>query len=118
MSTGSPPAAHVPVAPTVRHGWHKLLLGLFLLTRATRIPAAIDGMPGASQASPAGPAGPTGWWIVAWAVLALVLAAFAASEWEILRATSWRMRLPQWICLVLFHVGFTGFVVWIVSGAL
>ncbi|WP_327312187.1 hypothetical protein [Streptomyces sp. NBC_01235] len=86
--------------PAVRHGWHKLLIGLVLLGRATRIPAAMDGMSGSS---------PSGWWNVLWEVLALVLAAFAVSEWEILQATSWRMPVSQWICMVIFHVGLIGF---------
>jgi hypothetical protein len=105
MSTRPTPAAHPAAPPTTRPGWHKLLLGLFLLTRAIRIPIALDGTLGAQ---------PSPWWNALWAVLGLVLAAFAVSEWEILRAASWQMRLPQWICMVLFHIGFTGFTVWLV----
>ncbi|MEW2049791.1 hypothetical protein [Streptomyces sp. NPDC005476] len=103
MSTGSSPAARVaPAAPTVRHGWHKLLIALFVLGRVTRIPAAMDGATGAT---------PSGWWNVLWEVLLLVLAAFAVSEWEILGAASWRMPVRQWICMVVFHVGLIGFLV-------
>ena len=105
MSTRSTPGTHPAAVPAPRPGWHKLLLGLFLLTRAIRIPAAVDGTLGGE---------PSGWWNVLWALLGLVLAAFAVSEWEILRAASWHMRVPQWICMVLFHVGFTGFAVWLV----
>ncbi|SES43895.1 hypothetical protein SAMN04487983_105454 [Streptomyces sp. yr375] len=79
-----------------------MLIGLFLLGRATRIPAAMDGMVGAT---------PSGWWNALWEVLALVLAAFAVSEWEILSATSWRMPVSQWICMVVFHIGLTGFLI-------
>ncbi|MFD9391648.1 hypothetical protein ACFWBB_13225 [Streptomyces sp. NPDC060000] len=101
MSTGSTPAARMATAaPTVRHGWHKLLFGLFLLGRATRIPAAFDGTTGAT---------PSGWWNVLWEVLLLVLAAFAVSEWEILNAASWRMPVSQWIYMVIFHIGLIGF---------
>ncbi|SHH43998.1 hypothetical protein SAMN05444521_0531 [Streptomyces sp. 3214.6] len=103
MSTGSTSATRAATtAPAVRHGWHKLLFGLFLLGRATRIPAALDGTTGAT---------PSGWWYVLWEVLALVLAAFAVSEWEILNATSWRMSVSQWICMVIFHIGLTGFLI-------
>ncbi|GGS11327.1 hypothetical protein GCM10010269_58020 [Streptomyces humidus] len=100
MPTGSAPAPPVTAAPTTRHGWHKLLIGLFLLGRVARVPAAVDASTGGT---------PSGWWLVVWEVLALVLAAFAVSEWEILAATSWRMSVSQWICLVLFHVGLIGF---------
>jgi len=101
MSTGFTPASRVPTAaPTVRHGWHKLLIGLFLLGRVARVPAAMDATTGAT---------PSGWWHVVWEVLALVLAAFAVSEWEILRAAAWRMSVAQWICMVVFHVGLLGF---------
>ncbi|MET7657161.1 MULTISPECIES: hypothetical protein [unclassified Streptomyces] len=86
--------------PAVRHGWHKLLFGLFLLGRVTRIPAAMAGTTGST---------PSGWWNVLWEVLLLVLAAFAVSEWEILHATSWRMSVPQWVCMVIFHIGLVGF---------
>ncbi|WP_406010839.1 hypothetical protein OG440_35465 [Streptomyces sp. NBC_00637] len=101
MSTGSAPAARVATtAPTFRHGWHKLLIAFILLGRVTRIPAAMDATTGAT---------PSGWWNVVWEVLALGLAAFAVSEWEILQAARWRMSVTQWICLVLFHVGLLGF---------
>lgn len=101
MSTGFTPASRVTTAaPTVRHGWHKLLIGLVLLGRVARVPAAMDATTGAT---------PSGWWHVVWEVLALVLAAFAVSEWEILRAASWRMSVMQWICMVVFHVGLLGF---------
>lgn len=101
MSTGSTPVARAAAAtPTFRHGWHKLLFGLFVLGRVTRIPAAMDGALGAT---------PSGWWYVVWEVLALVLAAFAVSEWEILTAASWRMPVAQWVCMVLFHIGLLGF---------
>ncbi|MFG2283510.1 hypothetical protein ACWC9X_34255 [Streptomyces asoensis] len=101
MSTGTTPTAPPAAAtPVVRHGWHKLLIGLVLLGRATRVPAAMDGATGGT---------PSGWWNVLWEVLLLVLAAFAVSEWEILAATSWRMSVTQWICLVVFHIGFIGF---------
>ncbi|MEV1070002.1 hypothetical protein [Streptomyces sp. NPDC050263] len=110
MSTGFTPAApaapapRVTAAPDAGHGWHKLFIGLFLLHRATRIPAAIDGTLGAS---------PSGWWIVLWEVLGLVLAAFAVSEWEILQSTAWRMPVSQWICMALFHIGLIGFFVFL-----
>lgn len=100
MSTGSTSAPLATVAPTTRHGWHKLLIALVLLGRVTRIPAAMDATTGAT---------PSSWWLVVWEVLALVLAAFAVSEWEILAASSWRMRVSQWIWLVLFHIGLFGF---------
>ncbi|WP_329213285.1 hypothetical protein OG352_01005 [Streptomyces sp. NBC_01485] len=103
MSTGSSPATRpATTAPAVRHGWHKLLIGLFLLGRAIRVPAAMDGALGAT---------PSGWWNVLWEVLALVLAAFAVSEWEMLRAASWRMPVSQWICMVVFHVGLIGLLI-------
>lgn len=102
MSTGSLSAPPATVVPTVRHGWHKLLIGLILLGRATRVPAALDAPTGAT---------PSDWWLVLWEVLALVLAAFAVSEWEILASRSWRMSVGQWICLVVFHLGLTGFLV-------
>ncbi|MFI1509385.1 hypothetical protein [Streptomyces sp. NPDC020597] len=101
MSTGSVSASHVTAArPAVRHGWHKLLIALFLLGRAARVPAAMAATTGETA---------SGWWLVVWEVLALGLAAFAVSEWEILRSAGWRMRVSQWICMVVFHVGLTGF---------
>ncbi|MEH0474528.1 hypothetical protein QA943_37830 [Streptomyces sp. B21-097] len=100
MSTGSTSAPLATVAPTTRHSWHKLLIALVLLGRVTRVPAAMDATTGST---------PSGWWLVVWEVLALVLAAFAVSEWEILAASSWRMSVSQWIWLVLFHVGLLGF---------
>ncbi|MGW1780726.1 hypothetical protein ACWCQQ_16510 [Streptomyces sp. NPDC002143] len=107
MSTGftpATPAARATAVPEARHGWGKLLIGLFLLNRATRIPAAIDGTLGTS---------PSGWWIVLWEVLGLVLAAFAVSEWEILKSTAWRMPVSQWICMAVFHIGLIGFFVFL-----
>ncbi|MFG2577084.1 hypothetical protein [Streptomyces sp. NPDC048481] len=100
MSTGSASAPLAATAPKARHGWHKLLIALVLLGRVTRVPAAVDAPTGST---------PSSWWLVVWEVLALVLAAFAVSEWEILSAASWRMSVSQWIWLVLFHVGLLGF---------
>ncbi|WP_307161475.1 hypothetical protein [Streptomyces rishiriensis] len=103
MSTRSTLSARMPTAaPVLRHGWHRLLIGLFLLGRVARVPAAMDATTGAT---------PSGWWNVVWEVLALVLAAFAVSEWEILQAASWRMSVGQWICMVVFHVGLLAFLV-------
>ncbi|MDX5570486.1 hypothetical protein PYK79_54380 [Streptomyces sp. ID05-04B] len=101
MSTGFTSAPHATVAsPTVRHGWHKLLIALVVLGRVARVPTAMAATAGET---------PSGWWLVVWEVLALGLAAYAVSEWEILRSTAWRMRVPQWICMVIFHIGLTGF---------
>ncbi|MFD5079870.1 hypothetical protein [Streptomyces sp. NPDC058371] len=107
MPTRSISGDQAGTTPKLRHGWHKLLFALFLLSRARRIPAAIDSRLGT---------GPSGWWTVLWVLAGLGLAAYAVSEWEILRASSWQMRPPQWICMVLFHIGFTGFVIYVVLG--
>lgn len=99
------PAVPAPAEAAPPHAWHKLLIALFLTTRGIRIEHSLEGDLGGDRDS-------VGWTVV-WAVVALGIAAFAVSEWEILRESKWRMRPVQWICMGLFHIGFAGFVAYL-----
>ncbi|MFE0509946.1 hypothetical protein [Streptomyces sp. NPDC058964] len=88
-----------------KHGWHKLLIAMLLITRGVRAQQGVEGSLGGDGNSLG--------WTVLWVAVALGVAFFAVSEWEILRAAKWQMRPVQWICMGLFHIAYVGFLLYL-----